>query len=168
MPLESPIDIAAALATGVEGPMAAEDVLENLRWTAGRAVCVHCGFRRSYRMVNEEVGRVRFKCARCRKQYSTRHGTVLERSNVPTQGWLTAMTLFVSTPRSGMAARIQRATGVSYKTAWSMVDRMRSNPGDIILAAVRRQVLPELAAHDHPVRDSRMQTSAVAQYAAGH
>ncbi|WP_413206261.1 transposase [Rhodospirillum sp. A1_3_36] len=117
--------------------MEVETLLEHLRWPTGRRPCVHCEFRRSYRMANAEVARLRFKCARCRKQFTARQGTLLERSNLSTARWLQAMVLYLTAPRGGLAARIQRETAMSYKSAWSVVDRLRDAPDDPILLQVR-------------------------------
>ena len=113
--------------------------LETLRWPRRGPVCPHCGARHAYRMVCERSGGVRFKCARCRKPYSARRGTVLERSNVATVLWLRAMALFLDDPGRGLPARIQRTCGVSYKTAWSMARRLRAAPNDPILQALRQE-----------------------------
>ncbi|AEO49335.1 hypothetical protein F11_14365 [Rhodospirillum rubrum F11] len=121
-------------------PHSPERELEQLRWARSRPVCPHCGFRHAYRLEGSQ--RVRFKCARCRKQYSARRGTVMERSNVPTAGWLTALRLFISAPGAGLPARIERATGVSYKTAWSMVQRMRAAPEDPLILGLRQTTPP--------------------------
>jgi transposase-like protein len=117
--------------------MEVETLLEYLRWPTGRCHCVHCGFRRSYRMANEDAARLRFKCARCRKQFTARQGTLLERSNLSTARWLRAMVLYLTAPRTGLAARIQREAVISYKSAWSVVDRLRDAPDDPILMQVR-------------------------------
>jgi transposase-like protein len=117
--------------------MEVETLLEHLRWPTGRRPCVHCEFRRSYRMANVEAARLRFKCARCRKQFTARQGTLLERSNLSTARWLRAMVLHLTAPRGGLAARVQRETAMSYKSAWSVVDRLRDAPDDPILVQVR-------------------------------
>ncbi|CCG08834.1 Putative uncharacterized protein [Pararhodospirillum photometricum DSM 122] len=118
---------------------AAESLLHALRWPRGRALCPHCGFRHSYRLTNERTGAIRFKCARCRKQYSARRGTVLERSNVATGRWIVALWLALSAPGVGLAGRIQRATGVSHKTAWAIVNRIGDHPEDPVFTALRRE-----------------------------
>jgi len=118
----------------------AEALLERLRWPKGRPVCPHCGANQAYRLTCLRSGGVRFKCAACRKQYSPRRGTVMERSNVPTGRWMVALALAVGTPVNGLPARIERHTGVSYKTAWTMVQRLKANPEDPLLTAMHRAV----------------------------
>ncbi|MBB4266456.1 transposase [Roseospira visakhapatnamensis] len=118
----------------------AETVLQTLRWPKGRPTCPHCGGRQCYRLTCLRSGGVRFKCAACRKQYSPRRNTVMERSNVPTGRWLVALALATGTPVAGLPARIERHTGVSYKTAWSMVQRLKASPQDPLLLAMHRAV----------------------------
>jgi len=131
--LPSPHTLRAPLPRAV-----AETWLETLRWQNRRPVCPHCGARHAYRMACVRTGGVRFKCARCRKPFSARRGTVMERSNVQTGAWLWAMTLYLSGPSRGLPARIQRDCGVSYKTAWSMVRRMNNSTDDPVLRALRQ------------------------------
>lgn len=148
---------AALVQTAAPSPLEtrgdAEVRLEALRWPRRGPVCPHCGARHAYRMECERSGGVRFKCARCRKPYSARRGTVLERSNVATGPWLRAMTLFLDDPGRGLAARIQRACGVSYKTAWSMAHRLHESPDDPILQALRAERGADGPAVSHPFRE---------------
>ncbi|WP_299444108.1 transposase [uncultured Rhodospira sp.] len=120
----------------------AETRLEWLRWPRGVPVCPHCGSRHTYRMVCPRSGGVRFKCARCRKPFSARRGTVLERSNVDTATWLRVLDLFLAGNERGLPARIERQCGVSYKTAWSMVQRLRAAPDDPLVTALRHHHTP--------------------------
>ncbi|MBB4285921.1 transposase [Roseospira goensis] len=117
----------------------AEDRLEALRWPRRGPVCPHCGSRHAYRMVCVRSGGVRFKCARCRKPFSARRGTVMERSNVDTATWLRVMALYLDDSGRGLPVRVQKLCGVSYKTAWSMVRRLDAAPDDPVLAALRRE-----------------------------
>ncbi|SDE38112.1 transposase [Rhodospira trueperi] len=156
---------AAALAlesqTGRTAPdnrAAAEARLEALRWPRRGPVCPHCGARHVYRMICTRSGGVRFKCACCRKPFSARRGTVLERSNIHTAAWLRAMALFLDDPGRGLPARIQRACAVSYKTAWSMTQRLMAAPDDPVLSALRderdeRGESPPC--HPDPLREDR-------------
>lgn len=120
------------------GRASAETRLQWLRWPRGLPICPHCGSRHTYRMVCARSGGVRFKCARCRKPFSARRGTVLERSNVDTATWLRVLDMFLASDERGLPSRIERLCGVSYKTAWSMVQRLRAAPDDPLLTALRR------------------------------
>jgi len=128
--------------------------LEALRWPRRGPVCPHCGARHAYRMVCQRSGGIRFKCACCRKPYSARRGTVMERSNVPTAPWLRAMALFLDDPGRGLPARIERACGVSYKTAWTMVRRLQAAPDDPILQALREERAKVSPSGITPVQES--------------
>ncbi|SDG49460.1 transposase [Roseospirillum parvum] len=124
-------------------PESAEAVLLNLRWSRGRPLCPHCACRQAYRLACLESGGARFKCARCRRQYSARRGTLLERSNIPTNRWLVAIDLYLMTARRGLATRIKQSTGVSFKTAAAMVRRLKGAGEDPVVMARRRQLLAE-------------------------
>lgn len=121
----------------------AESTLLHLRWARGRPLCPHCACRQAYRLTSLDSGGARFKCARCRRQYSARRGTVMERSNIPTSRWLVAIDLYLASPGRGLATRIARATGVSFKGAASMVRRLKDAGDDPLLMARRRQLLGE-------------------------
>jgi transposase-like protein len=61
----------------------------------------------------------------CRKQFTVTVGTPFERSKVPLSKWLMAAYL-LSSSRKGVSARqLHRTLGVTYKTAWRMVHRIR-------------------------------------------
>jgi transposase-like protein len=61
----------------------------------------------------------------CRKQFTVTVGTPFERSKVPLSKWLMAAYL-LSSSRKGVSARqLHRTLGVTYKTAWCMVHRIR-------------------------------------------
>jgi transposase-like protein len=106
-------------------------------------------------MICTRSGGVRFKCACCRKPFSARRGTVLERSNIDTAAWLRAMALFLDDSGRGLPARIQRACGVSYKTAWSMTQRLMAAPDDPILRALRDEQGEPPPCHPDPFREDR-------------
>jgi len=79
----------------------------------------------------------------------------LERSNVATALWLRAMALFLDDPGRGVSARIQRACGVSYKTAWTMVRRLQDAPDDPILQALRAEQAEAPLSSSEPLRERR-------------
>lgn len=159
-----PAPVGPAVAGPVVGPVAlsrvlvdvseAEALLVRLRWPRGRPVCPHCGDRHAYVLARPDLARQRFKCACCRKQYSARRATILERSNVPAGRWLVALALAEVTRRSGLAARIQRLTRVSYKTAWSMVQRLEAAPDDSVRLALARALADGAVVLDLPLRET--------------
>jgi len=104
---------------------AAREHLEKTRWPHG-PICPHCG------LVNEATalkGKAHrkglYQCNACREQFTVTVGTVFERSKVPLNKWLLATYLTSSSKKGISAHQIGRMLGVTYKTAWFMMHRIR-------------------------------------------
>ncbi len=67
----------------------------------------------------------RWKCRTCRRQFSVKVETIFEDSPVPLQKWLPALWMLVSCKNGVSSWEIHRALGVTQKTAWFMVHRLR-------------------------------------------
>lgn len=109
---------------------AAREHLEKLRWANG-IVCPHCGVKDqatklepredSKRPVRKGV----YKCRACRKQFTVTVGTIFHRSHIPLNVWLHVFHLVCSSKKGMSAHQIHRMTGITYKSAWFMVHRIR-------------------------------------------
>ena len=66
-----------------------------------------------------------YQCNGCRKQFTVTVGTVFERSKVPLNKWLLATYLLTSSKKGMSAHQLHRTIGVTYKTAWFMLHRIR-------------------------------------------
>jgi len=95
--------------------------LEQLRWPDG-VVCQWCGSRRKiHRLSRPGI----YKCGDCRKEFSVRKGTVYEESRISLQKWFLA-TFLIATSRKGISSyQLGREIGVSQKTAWFVLGRLR-------------------------------------------
>lgn len=112
----------------------AREYLEALRWPSG-PFCPHCGSFAAKRLppvhrkaTEKHPASVRagvIQCNDCREQYTVTVGTVFERSKVPLHKWLLANHLLCSSKKGMSAHQIGRMLGVSYKTAWFMMHRIR-------------------------------------------
>lgn len=101
--------------------------LEGLRWPKG-IVCPLCGSTRKVYHIKRSHG---YKCADCKKQFSVRKGTIFEESLLPLQTWFAAIWL-VTTNRKGIAStQLARELGVTQKTAWFVLGRLREVAGAI-------------------------------------
>ena len=117
--------------------------LERILWPHG-PVCPHCQYPQSQLGVVEGVlgidhtphkhikanpeKRVRpglWKCGRCSKQFTVTVGTIFEKTRVSLHKWLLAAFLFASSKKGMSAMQIHRTIGVTYKTAWFMLHRLR-------------------------------------------
>jgi transposase-like protein len=67
----------------------------------------------------------RWKCRSCRRQFSVKVGTIFEDSAVPLQKWLPALWMLVSCKNGISSWELHRSLGVSQKTAWFMLHRLR-------------------------------------------
>jgi len=105
---------------------AARLYLEARRWK-GTPTCPCCnnGERVQVRKV---VGY--FRCLACKIDFTVRTGTLFERSHIPLDKWLYAMYL-ISTARKGISSiQISKELGITQKSAWFMLQRVREACGD--------------------------------------
>ncbi len=72
-----------------------------------------------------------YYCHECNGQFTVTVGTVLERSKVPLTKWLMAAHMFNSGKNGVSAHEIHRSLGVTYKTAWFMMHRLREAMNDL-------------------------------------
>ena len=114
---------------------AAREHLESLMWPDG-PFCPHCGSLNAKRLppqarkVTKEHpgGTTRhgvIQCNDCGDQYTVTVGTVFERSKVPLNKWLLANHLLCASKKGISGHQIARMLGVTYKTAWFMMHRIR-------------------------------------------
>lgn len=99
------------------------EYLASMRWQTG-FVCPRCGCRHSYHLSNGL-----YQCAQCRHQTSVTSGTVLHRSHMRLTTWFLAFYLVSFDKRGISAIQLSRQIGVTYKTAWYMLKRIRAAMG---------------------------------------
>lgn len=66
-----------------------------------------------------------WRCKECRRQFSVRVGTIFEASPIPFSKWLPAFWLLANTKNGTSSCELARAIGVTQKTAWFMLHRIR-------------------------------------------
>ncbi len=103
-------------------PVAARKHLEALRWPDG-AECPHCGLINATAVSGGREGL--YQCNSCREQFTVTVGTLFERSKIALNKWLLANHLLCASKKGMSAAQIARMLGVTYKTAWFMMHRIR-------------------------------------------
>jgi transposase-like protein len=99
------------------------------RWPDGEPICPHCGSTRT-RVMGGKTQAGYHLCNDCRDKFTVRTGTVMERSHVPLHKWLLATHLMAASKKGMSAAQIARMLGVTYKTAWFMMHRIRASMQD--------------------------------------
>lgn len=99
------------------------EYLEMQRWN-GKPVCTHCGH--SDKIYRIEGGK-RYKCGNknCRKKFSVIVGTIFENTNVPLSTWFAAIYLITAHKKGISSLQLHRDLGVTQKTAWFMLHRIR-------------------------------------------
>lgn len=91
-----------------------------LRWPNG-VICPRCGgdgasFLRS---------RYIWKCRQCKEQFSVKVGTIFEDSPLGFDKWLPALWLLANSKNGVSSYELARSIGVTQKTAWFMLSRIR-------------------------------------------
>src|SRR5688572_11172700 len=105
---------------------AAREWLEARVWPNG-AVCPHCG------VTGDDVTKLEgeahragvYQCKECRQQFTVTVKTVFERSKIPLSKWLAALFLMTASKKGISAHQAHRMLGVSYKSTWFMMHRLR-------------------------------------------
>jgi transposase-like protein len=99
------------------------EFIKETRWPKGIAPCAKCGVPRKHHRV---IGRKAYACDRCGTHLYPLRDTAFGRSSTSLLKWFHAAGLLISAEPRITAKRIQRETGVTYKTAWRMLHRLRA------------------------------------------
>ncbi len=93
----------------------------SMRWSDGIAVCPHCENNQTSFLSTRNI----WKCKGCKKQFSVKIGTIFEDSPIGLDKWLTAMWLIANAKNGISSYEIHRAIGITQKSAWFMLHRIR-------------------------------------------
>ena len=106
---------------------AARLYLEDRRWH-GDPVCPRCGcFENIKARTGKRIGY--YRCRDCDSEFTVRTGTIFERSHVPLHKWVYAMYLLVTARKGVSSLQLSKEIGVTQKTAWFMLGRLREACG---------------------------------------
>jgi transposase-like protein len=94
--------------------------LEALRWRNGPE-CPRCK-NKATPVANRDT----FDCDKCHYQFSVTAGTIFHDSHLSLWKWFLTAALICESKKGMSACQIQRTIGVSYKTAWYLVHRIRA------------------------------------------
>ena len=101
---------------------AATEWFEEQVWGGERA-CPKCGDTETGEVPNRKP--MPYWCKGCRSYFSVRTGTALERSKVPLRKWAFAVYLVTTSLKGVSSMKLHRDLGVTQKTAWFMLHRLR-------------------------------------------
>lgn len=90
------------------------------------AHCLKCDRERRFKRYATKQGRQSWTCTGCGHHVHPTAGTIFAKSSTSLRLWFHAMYLMTST-RCGISAKqLERELGVSYRTAWRMMNRIRN------------------------------------------
>lgn len=99
------------------------DFVARLRWPDGNATCPTCGSQDVRFISTRSLWECKSKHAK--RQFSVKVGTIFEASPIGLDKWLSAIWM-ISSARNGVSSyEMHRALGVTQKTAWFMLHRIR-------------------------------------------
>ena len=70
-----------------------------------------------------------YRCNPCQLDFTIRTGTIFERSHIPLNKWLYAMYLLVTARKGISSLQLSKEIGVTQKSAWFMLHRLREACG---------------------------------------
>jgi transposase-like protein len=96
------------------------DAVAMMRWPQG-VRCGYCEADKPYYLSTQK----RWKCRSCRKQFSVKVNSIFEDSPISLKKWLPALWLLVNCKNGVSSYEIARDLGVTQKSAWFMLQRLR-------------------------------------------
>lgn len=100
---------------------ACQEYMQTIKWPDGKITCPKCGA--------DNIGRIEtrklWKCRACQKQFSAKTGTIFEDSPLPLSSWFVAVWQIANCKNGVSSLELSRALGVTQKTAWFMLHRIR-------------------------------------------
>jgi transposase-like protein len=102
------------------------DTVAALRWPDG-PVCPACGHKEHYYLASQK----RWKCKECYRQFTVKLGTIFEDSPIALDKWLVALWMIVNCRNGISSYEVARDLGISQKSAWFMLHRIRLGLQDI-------------------------------------
>jgi len=104
------------------------DYLEQQLWN-GTPVCPHCGTTKVYRLANGK----QFKCGNkktCDRKFTVLKGTIYENTKIPLSTWFGALWILTAHKKGISSHQLARDLGVTQKTGWFLLHRIRLIMGD--------------------------------------
>src|SRR5947209_13231258 len=95
--------------------------VRQFRWPDGKPLCPSCAGTEHYWIATQK----RWRCKACKRQFSVKRGTIFEDSAIPLSKWLLAMWMIANCRNGVSSYEIHRAIGVTQKSAWFMMHRIR-------------------------------------------
>jgi transposase-like protein len=98
----------------------------NLRWPDGLVTCPRCGSDQHSFIRTRRI----WSCKGCKKQFSLKVGTIFEDSPLGLDKWMCAFWMICNCKNGVSSMEIHRALGITQKSAWFMLHRIRGAMAD--------------------------------------
>ena len=93
----------------------------HLRWPNGLVACPRCGSQKHSFVKTRRL----WHCKGCKKQFTLKVGTIFEDSPITLDKWMMTMWMLSNCKNGVSSYEIHRSIGVTQKTAWFMLHRIR-------------------------------------------
>jgi transposase-like protein len=124
----TPIKSLKSLMETLHNEILCREYLELIRWQ-GVPKCPKCDSKsdKHYQLKNRGEFNGLYKCRDCKKRFTVTIGTMFEGSNIPLKSWFMAIYMFLSHKKGISSIQLAKDIGVTQKTAWNMLTKIRSN-----------------------------------------
>ena len=102
-------------------PQKTFDYAIKLRWPDGKVTCPRCDSTEHSFISTRRI----WFCKGCKKQFTVKVGTIFEDSAIGMDKWMIAVWLVVNAKNGISSYEVARALGVTQKSAWFMMHRVR-------------------------------------------
>lgn len=92
-----------------------------LRWPDDKVICPRCGSEKNYFIKTRKL----WLCRGCDKQFTLKVNTIFEDSPLGLDKWMIAFWMLVNCKNGVSSMEIHRTLGITQKTAWFMLQRLR-------------------------------------------
>src|SRR5277367_3003719 len=103
-------------------PQRAFDYAVSLRWPSGKVHCPRCSSDKNYFIKTRKL----WLCRGCNRQFTFKVNTIFEDSPIGLDKWMTAFWMLVNCKNGVSSMEIHRTIGITQKSAWFMLQRLRS------------------------------------------
>jgi len=110
-------------------PDRAFDYAVQLRWPGGKVICPHCSSESNYHIRSKtKSGKPRrlWLCRGCNRQFTIKVNTIFEDSALGMDKWMAAFWMLVNCKNGVSSVEIHKAIGITQKSAWFMLQRLRT------------------------------------------
>ena len=115
------------LMTKISDERVCQEHMEEMRW-GGNPQCPFCQALKPYKL--KDGKHYRCKNPECKKTFTVTVGTVFENSKVPLSVWIAAGYILTAHKKGISSCQLSRDLGITQKTAWFVLQRLRYAMGD--------------------------------------